>query len=192
MKKQTSIILSLSILVVAGLAALSMSSTTNATNEPITIHEYGTLPYYPMEFLAQKSVYVIKGTVAETKPVPTTFNEFGSPQIYTDVVLNVEEDLHKKYTDKQITIRMRGGISENYKIVSDSAPTFNVGENVLIFVADKEPQSVYGDNYYVAGLKLGKYSISDGIAHNVDSVRSMSEETLSAEIKRASLQNTYD
>lgn len=189
MRKQTSIILSLSVLAIAGLAILPALSTS-ATTDTVIIHEYGSLPYYPMDFLAQKSAYVIRGTVEEMKPVPVTFNEFGSPQVFTDVVLNVKEDLHKRYTDEQITVRVRGGTSEGYKIISDSSPIFSIGENVLIFVADKEPTSIYGDNYYVAGLKLGKYFISNGIAHNVDSVRNMSEETLSAEIKRVSVPNT--
>lgn len=32
---------------------------------------------------------------------------------------------------------------------------------VLLFIANKEPNTIWGDNYYLAGMKLGKYSLVD-------------------------------
>ena len=57
---------------------------------------------------------------------------------------------------------------------------------MLIFVADKEPESIYGDNYYVAGLQHGKYNLDkDGEAKNKNSDRNMSVKSLEDKINKA-------
>lgn len=57
---------------------------------------------------------------------------------------------------------------------------------MLIFVADKEPESIYGDNYYVAGLQHGKYNLDESEqAKNKNSDRDMSKKSLEDKVKKA-------
>lgn len=32
----------------------------------------------------------------------------------------------------------------------------------MLFIADKEPNTIWRGNYYLAGMRLGKYSLVDG------------------------------
>lgn len=73
-----------------------------------------------------------------------------------------------------------------YTVVSEIYPEFEVGETVFIFVGDKENDSIYGDNYYVAGLQHGKYNLDvDGQATNKDPARDITEERLKEIISAA-------
>lgn len=49
----------------------------------------------------------------------------------------------------------------NGVVVVDGAPDFKIGEPVFVLVAEKEPGSIYGNNYYVAGMQHGKYSLDE-------------------------------
>ena len=44
-----------------------------------------------------------------------------------------------------ITVRVDWGKTDTEIVTYESAPRFKVGETVLIFVGDKEPDSIYGD-----------------------------------------------
>lgn len=74
-------------------------------------------------------------------------------------------------------------IDDNTKVVSDTAPKFEIDEKIFLFVAEKEPDSIYGDNYYVAGLELGKYNLNDGEANREKINEKQSERDLVSKIK---------
>ncbi len=84
-----------------------------------------------------------------------------SIKMFNDITLDVEQELTNTYNDKQITFRTHG----NY-IVGIEADTIsskvNVGDRLLVFLADKEPDSIWGDNYHVMGLTDGIFKIVDG------------------------------
>ena len=73
--------------------------------------------------------------------------------------------MNGEYPDKEISVRIHGGQLGELRTVAHLSPSFKQNERVLFFVADKEPNSIWEDNYYVAGLHLGKYSLTDGDAN---------------------------
>lgn len=92
----------------------------------------------------------------------------GKTLVFSDVTLKVNEDLFGQYDQKEITVRIMGGETPNMTHVSSDDASFDKNEHVLVFVAGPEPDSIWGDNYYVAGLELGKYKIEDGKAKQSD------------------------
>lgn len=137
------------------------------------------LPDYTLDYLAQNVPYAIKGNVTDIAKVPPQVDDLGIVDVFTDVVITVDEDLFGKYTEKTITLRVRGGDTGNGVVVVDGAPDFKMGEPVFVLVAEKEPDSIYGDNYYVAGMQHGKYSLDEaGNALSKDPSKNMSYENL--------------
>lgn len=137
------------------------------------------LPDYTLDYLAQNVPYAIKGNVTDIAKVPPQVDDLGIVDVFTDVVITVDEDLLGKYTEKTITLRVRGGDTGNGVVVVDGAPDFKIGEPVFVLVAEKEPDSIYGNNYYVAGMQHGKYSLDDaGNALSKDPSKNMSYENL--------------
>ncbi|MEM2923778.1 MAG: hypothetical protein QW560_05140 [Candidatus Nitrosocaldus sp.] len=67
----------------------------------------------------------------------------------------------------------------------DISPEFSIVERVLLFIADKEPNTIWGDNYYLAGMKLGKYSLVDGKAYGPEYPEGIDENTSIAKIQSA-------
>jgi len=186
MKKQSSIILSL--VAVAVLSAGIFSTMGAEAKETIVVSS--ALPDYPVEFLAENTPYAIKGKVIDLVEVPVQYDAVGIGNVFTDVVIDVTKDLNNKYTDDIITIRVQGGETDTAKYVYESSPAFALGEKVFIFVADKEPESIYGDNYYVAGLQHGKYNMDEpGNAKNKNSDRDMTVKELEDIIKKTKLKS---
>ena len=166
-------------------AALSAGLLTTSLDQKETIRVGSSLPAYPLDYLAENTPFTIKGKVVEFQKVPISYDVAGIPNIMTDVVIKVQKDLSGQYTDKTITLRIQGGETEDAIHVYEGTPEFVLGEKVLVLVADKAPKSIYGDNYYVAGMVYGKYSLDNGDAKNHDSNRNMSEKSLEEKIKKA-------
>jgi len=145
------------------------NETSQLGTQELVIQEIkGSMDNYTLEELASGANYAIIGTVKQITPVIVEKNIDENRKyktIFSDVEIQVEKDLNGLYTDDTISVRIQGGQSGNLKVVSELDPTFEVNELALFFVADKEPNSIWGDNYYVAGLHLGKYSLSDGDAN---------------------------
>jgi len=182
MKKQNSIILSLIAVTIVG---MGIFSAVNMDSKE-TIHVGGSIPDYPLEFLAEKTPYAIKGKVIDLIPVDEKTDEHGIVDVFTDVVIDVKKDISEQYAENTITVRIRGGETDTAIYEYEHAPEFAVNENILILVADKEPESMFGDNYYVAGLDQGKFNLDiKGEAKNKNSDRSMSEKSLEDKIKKA-------
>jgi len=181
MKKQNSIILSL---VAVAVLSVGIFSTMGGESKEIMLIG-SSLPDYTIEFLAENTPYAIKGKVIDIVEVPVQYDVVGIGNVFTDVVIDVKKDLSKQYTDDTITVRIQGGETDTAIYVYESSPEFVIGEKIFIFVADKEPESIYGDNYYVAGLKHGKYNLDgNGNAKNKDSHRDISEKSLEDKIKK--------
>lgn len=182
MKKQNSIILSL---VVVAVLSAGIFSTVGIDSKQ-TIFIGSALPDYPVEYLAENTPFAIKGKVIELVEVPTQIDEVGIGNVFTDVIIDVKKDLSGQYTDDTITLRVQGGSIGNADYVYGGAPEFTVGEKILVLVADKEPESIYGDNYYVAGMQHGKYNLDeDGKAKNKDSTKDTSLKSLEDKVKKS-------
>jgi len=180
----------MSIAVIAALGITSIGLTQNNSGEIIHVEYAGSLPNFPMEYLAETSEYAIKGKVVSITSQPVEFYK-SSPRINSDVVIDVKKDLFGKYTEDQITVRISGGEYENYKVSSNVTPQFEVGKTVLVLVHAPEPESIFGDNYYVSGWELGKYDLSDNQAKHKKSDRDMSESELTKKIQKAKSDKSY-
>jgi len=188
MKKQNTILMSIAVITAIGMASLTLIQSSG--QETISIQYSSSLPDFPVEFLAEQSEFAIKGKVVSITSLPVQFYS-GIPSINTDVTIDVEKDLFGKYTGKQITVRISGGEFDNYKISSDASPTFEVGKKVLVLVHEPEPESIFGDSYYVSGWELGKYDLSDGQAKNKRSDKNMSESDLTTKVQKAKSEKGY-
>ncbi len=181
MKKSSLIILSLAVMTVLSVGIFSMNIESKET---IVIGS--SLPDYPIEFLAKNTPYAIEGKVVDLIPIPMQYDAVGIGTVFTDVVIDVEKDLGMKYVDDTITVRVQGGETDTAKYVYEDSPKFARGEKVFIIVADKEPESVYGDNYYVAGLQHGKYNLDEsGKAKNSNPDKNMSHKELEDKVRQA-------
>ena len=120
----------------------------------------GSAPDYSLEVLSQGATYAISGEVQQI--VPTIVTRYNTEYVFSDVKIEVEEDIFGEYDEKFITVRIQGGQVEDVKTVSHIDASFDEGEHVLVFIAGPaEPESIWGDNYYVAGMLTGKYTIDD-------------------------------
>lgn len=138
------------VITVAGITFTTNLASHNDT-EVITIHS--ALPNYSVDYLAKETRHAIIGKVVGITPAGILVDDTHSSKIvFSDVVIDVEKDLNGEYQNDQIIVKIRGGSLDGIRVVSDSDPQFSIGERVLIFVGDKEPESIWGDSYYVAGL----------------------------------------
>lgn len=151
------------------LAASTVSMDTQTVSEVIVTEKVsGSLDNYTLDELASNSKYAIIGTVEKITPVAVEKNYSHEDKtyitIFSDIQVNVEQDLFGEYQENQISVRIHGGQLGDMKTEAELSPKFDKNERVLFFIADKELHTIWGDNYYVAGLYLGKYSLSDGYA----------------------------
>ena len=123
----------------------------------------------PVEELAAESAHAILGVVIQTNAIPynitmanvTSVNgtEIIRETIFTEVTVAVNEDLRGTYDDKLITFRFEGGSIDDTKVINPNAPTFELGEQVLVLVGEPDP-----DGYHpIVGQVNGKYSITENM-----------------------------
>lgn len=143
----------------------------------------GSMENYSVDFLAQNTPYAIVGLVKQITPI--IVEDEGSKRVFSDITLDVQKDLNGNYKEKQITVRISGGSVDGITTVSDVDADFQKNERVLIFVAEKEPDSIWGDNYYVAGLYQGKFKLSNGNAYGHEFENGIVENDLIAKIQKA-------
>ncbi|MBS1268836.1 MAG: hypothetical protein MAG458_01570 [Nitrosopumilus sp.] len=191
MQKNTKTLSISAIIAIVAIASVSLTTvdfssqqTELETQETIVQTISGSMPAYTLEELASGTKYAIIGTVKQITPIAVE-SERMQQTIFSDVVVKVKEDLNGLYDQKEISVRIQGGTIDNLQTISEPSAEFEVGEKVLFFVADKEPDSMWGDNYYVAGGYLGKYKLDDnGNAHRDKINDSIGEQDLVSKIKK--------
>lgn len=155
-------------------------------DKKIELDAVAEVPPFTPEFLANHTRYAIHGIVTGIETQPVEFDQAGVPNVFTHVRIAVFEDLKGIYDEAFMVIRVQGGETDEYRSTVEGSPMFELGETVLVFVDDKEPDSIYGDNYYVAGLQNGKYTIlGSGLAISEDSDRTTTFDELKTIIKAA-------
>lgn len=155
-------------------------------DEKIELDVVAEVPPLTPEFLANHTRHAIHGIVTGIETQPVEFDEAGAPGVFTHVRIAVFEDLKGVYDEAFMVVRVQGGETDEYRSTVEGAPMFELGETVLVFVDDKEPDSIYGDNYYVAGLQNGKYTIlGSGLAINEDPDRTTTFDELKTIIEAA-------
>ena len=149
--------------VILTVVAVSAASVIALSYSPQVTHVVGWLDPWSIQDVYDNSLYVVRGTVAELSIIMDKESEaFGNkPIVFTDVGIAIEEELAGKYPHDEITIRTVGGKADLHWTNSTIHPRFEMGENVVLFVG-YESDSEMGDNYFVAGHRLGKYHLEGG------------------------------
>ncbi len=167
---------------VVGITAIVMLTQTG----PTQISVDGLLDNWGLQDMAKRAQYVLIGTVRDK--IVSSIDEdparWNKPMVYTDVVIDVEQDVANKYKDSQVTVRTLGGKTDKYWVNVSFSPTFEIGEKVLIFVS-KEPGSEMGDNYLVLAQQFGKYKIDGGKAYGKDRENGIDQDQFIREIRSA-------
>ena len=185
---QSKIKLSLmAVIVVTAIAGISISMPIFEQSDHVEASETviikGSVPDYSLKDLSQGANYAISGEVQRI--VSTIVTRNNEEYVFSDVKIEVEEDLFGEYNEEYITVRIQGGQVGDAITISHIDASFEEGERVLVFVAGPEPESIWGDNYYVAGVIGGKYTIDDfGKAEKQLDPEKKNESDLKDEIKK--------
>lgn len=156
----------MAIIVVAAISTGIFAYGSEIAYDKKTVITQGSLHAFSLEDLSQGAQFAIDGKVKDIQSVEVQRD--GKILVFSDVTLNVNEDLFGQYDQKEITVRIMGGETPNITHISGDDASFDKNEHVLVFVAGPEPDSIWGNNYYVAGLELGKYKVEDGKAKQSD------------------------
>lgn len=162
-------------------------------DEPLCTEVSGSLVGLNRIELIKRSDTIVIGTVKEILPSKWNTADGKKPDpdvkfdlnntIYTDIIICVEKYVKNPLSSKEVWVRVEGGIVENDTLLIDYEPTFQPGENVLLYLMeDTNPatKDIGPEHFRVTGFIQGKYSLTNyGKAIGFDSVAISQEESLS-------------
>lgn len=141
--------------------------------KPVTIEVSGLQEELSSKEIGERSSVILIGTVKEimlskwntpdgARPGESIDDFKSSDEIYTDVVVEVDEYLKNPMSSKEVIVRTLGGtVGEDTMIVDDVA-SFQPGEKVLLYLSeDTYPytKDVGPEHFIVTGC--GKYTLTD-------------------------------
>jgi hypothetical protein len=109
-----------------------------------------TMIQFSLEQLIQGAETIVLGTVTQQV---SAWNATHTA-IYTDVVLHVEEAM-KGGAGPEVTFRIPGGEVGDIGMRTSTAPTFRIGERVIVFLHTE------GSTARLFGLQQGRFTVSD-------------------------------
>lgn len=166
-------ILSLVLLGVSLSGNYSQIELSNNYDGPMTVEVSGLQEELSYEDLVDRSNVILMGTVKEILPSKwntldgkrpnKSIEDFDSrDEIYTDVVVKVDEYLKNSMPSKEIIVRVLGGtVGEDTMIVEDVS-SFKSGEKVLLYLSeDTYPHTMdIGPEHFVV-TGYGKFKLTD-------------------------------
>jgi len=182
MNVNNKILIPIVVAAIVGISGTVLAFDGNVFGENIQ-YIHGSMQNYELDYLAKETQYAIIGQVKEI--VPVIVERENTKTVFSDVTLKVERDLNKIFGEKEITVRIQGGENDGFKTVSDIDATFERNERVLIFVPQKEPESIWGDNYYIAGMYQGKFNLSNGEAYGYQHMDGLDENEFISKIQKS-------
>lgn len=106
--------------------------------------------------LTKASSHVVYCTV---RTIKSSWNE-GKTSITTDIELDVSEVVKGTIHESTIVLKMLGGKMDGRTTMVVGAPSFEVGEEVVLFLKILDKQNVAErDRYRLVGLAQGKFSV---------------------------------
>lgn len=179
----TAMLAIIAVAVIAGIvAAPALQQQQQAEQKSILVSS--TLVPLKVSDLSKDSTHVIVGTVADVLAGPTQYDEKRSTtRAFTDIVINVEQDLAGTYKDSQITVRTLGGMAGDVKVEAENEAKFAKDERVVVFVTRAGNNTVWGDSFIVYGMELGKYNVVDGKAYGPEYPQGVPVDQFVQEIK---------
>ncbi len=170
----------LAVVIIAGVATVV---NTKSRDLPATIIATNSWDDQVLNnsLLAEKSDSIVIGQVKEVLPsrwntpdgkkpeptdkMPASKEESEQKQkennIYTDVIIKVDQQIKNKSTPAEVIVRTLGGKVGVDEQIEDDAK-FEVGEKVLLFLTKEDPftDNSAGTHYRITGWKFGKFSIT--------------------------------
>lgn len=117
-------------------------------------------PYYTPVELANNSSNIVVGTVEGIES-----GYFSNDSVYSKVNISVNDNLKGTVDNTTISIPMFGGVKDGTCYMYDSAPTYTVGEEVVLYLNDLDVEE---DDWYIpvnydAFLDLSKTAKSKSV-----------------------------
>ncbi|WP_440952315.1 hypothetical protein [Methanococcoides sp. FTZ1] len=147
---------------------------TNANSDKVTLTVSGCLEYVSPEEMSSMSDVIIIGTVKEVLPsewntrdgqIPTDdIYELEWYDIYTDVVITVDEYLKNPLSETEVIVRTLGGEKDVIAIDVEDEPSFDPGEKVFLYLKnDTWPNTMSNgpEHFVVTGVSLGKFTLTN-------------------------------
>ena len=107
---------------------------------------------FPLDYMARVSKYIVIGKfVTEGSEYKAVTPNYNFP--ITHAVVDIEKELTGNLKGNRIEFRA-SGLSNKFEGVY-------YGDRIIVFIADKEIDSVFGDNYYLLMGRAGVYKIVD-------------------------------
>ncbi len=148
-------------------------------------HVSSVMYEHTLDELIVKAEYAIVGTVEKITPIRVDMpKESDEDRVYTDILINVKEDLFNKYKDKQISIRILGGETDTMTMTSDSSPSFEIGKDVFVLVSEKSDGYTFNGHHFVVGQIQGTYDLTNGVAKHQYSGNSIQTSDLISQVKQ--------
>lgn len=169
--------------IVAAFAAFG-SFTVYDSNEQIVMNVNSVIIPFTIEEATQIADYVIIGTVEKITPILVDMpKESDEDLVFTDIVINVKEDLLGT-ADKQISVRVLGGEVVNRKVIAQQSGEFTIGDEILLFISSAERYGYDGKNFILA-QNNGVYDMIGETAKNQATDEIFNRDNLSSQIKEA-------
>ncbi|NYT19859.1 MAG: hypothetical protein GKC08_06185 [Methanosarcinales archaeon] len=124
--------------------------------------------------MSSMSDVIIIGTVKEVLPSEWNTGDGERPtddiyelewyDIYTDVVITVDEYLKNPLPEKEVIVRTLGGEKDIISIDVEDEPSFTPGEKVFLYLKnDTWPRTMdHGpEHFVVTGVSQGKFTLTD-------------------------------
>ncbi len=121
---------------------------TEAENIESYIPGYMGDGYFTLDNMSRFARYIVIGTVVDETTNPYNVRD-KIEEYHSGITVNIDTDLTGMYNDKMI------------HFVGPSTNWVKAGDKILVFLADKEPNSVWGDNYYIIGGLYGLFKVID-------------------------------
>jgi len=88
--------------------------------------------------------------------VTDKYSYWDNDKIYTNVIINLDQYVKYLYGEKSqhLQIKILGGKVDDVRLEVSDAPTFELGEKVMLFLKK------FGDHYFPYGIYYGVYRIS--------------------------------
>ena len=102
--------------------------------------------YFTLDNMSRSARYIVIGTVVDEAPNPYQVRD-KIEEYHSGITVNIDIEITGMYNDKMI------------HFVGPSTKWVKVGDKILVFLADKEPDSVWGDNYYIIGGLYGLFKV---------------------------------
>ena len=161
-----------------GSAIEPVSDQTNDNKDKVTLTVSGCLEYVSPEEMSSMSDVIVIGSVKEVLPSEWNTRDGQMPNndiyelewydIYTDVVITVDEYLKTPLSEKEVIVRTLGGEKDVISIVVEDEASFNPGEKVFLYLKnDTWPNTMSNgpEHFVVTGVSQGKFTLTDdGIA----------------------------